>query len=120
MFKNFMQIIKEQAYEYKIKFATLVLCNLSETKCIAFRYDSLIDDAPSVTIKEYGCKSQALIKIAKQNEVSVIYNEPLLYRLYDVLEINDEITPCIYSEFVDLTAQSRLNKEKNKVSNTIH
>jgi len=70
-------------------------------KAVALFYDGV--QAPTVTAKGIGEEAQAIIEIAREHEIPLCDNAPLVDLLV-TLELGDNIPPALYTAIAHLIA----------------
>ncbi|MCA9218086.1 MAG: EscU/YscU/HrcU family type III secretion system export apparatus switch protein, partial [Planctomycetales bacterium] len=83
--------------------ASVVLTNPTHY-AVALRYDRSSKSAPIVVAKGTDALARRIIKIAKENGVTVLERKPLARALYAMVEVNQEIPPQLYKAIAEILA----------------
>ena len=69
---------------------------------VALRYHPGEDDAPVVLAKGQDELAMRIVRIAEENDISIIENVPLARALYAEVELNDPIPPTLYEAVAEI------------------
>lgn len=69
---------------------------------VALRYHPGEDDAPVVLAKGQDELAMRIVRIAEENNISIIENVPLARALYAEVELNDPIPPTLYEAVAEI------------------
>ncbi|MGN0586412.1 MAG: flagellar biosynthesis protein FlhB [Oscillospiraceae bacterium] len=71
---------------------------------VAVKYDEFKNNAPVVVAKGADNMAMKIIKVAEENNVTMVENKPLARSLYDAVEIDREIPPEFYHAVAEVLA----------------